>query len=119
MGYLVISRLAAYDLEEIENYSIERWGEQVAARYMGSIELALRRLRDNPSLLKESARISDDLRLYRVEKHFLVCALVEESVYVLTVKHGAMDLPERIGELEPVLRQEAEILHQAFLDSRK
>ena len=44
------------------------------------------------------------MKFYRVERHFVICSVVEEKVYVLTVKHAAMDLPERIGELEPRLR---------------
>lgn len=122
MSYLALSRIAAIELGAIERYSIERysieqWGKEIAERYMSSIEAALVRLKDNPGLLRESPEISEHLKFYRVEKHFLVCALVEENIYVLTVKHGAMDLPERIGELEPLLRREAEIMHRAFLDS--
>lgn len=117
MGYLALSRLAAFELEDIEHYSIENWGKAVAKRYMGAIEEALGRIKENPGLLRESPQISEHLKLYRVGKHFLVCALVSENVYVLSVKHGAMDLPERLGELEPTLRQEVEILHRAFLKS--
>ena len=40
-------------------------------------------------------------------------------VYVLTVKHGAMDLPESIGEFEPQLLREAAILHETFIASQK
>ena len=118
MGYLALSRLAAFELEDIERYSIENWGTAVAERYMGAIEEALGRIKENPDLLRKSPEISEDLKLYRVGKHFLVCALVGQNVYLLTVKHGAMDLPERLGELEPTLRQDAEILHRTFLHSQ-
>ena len=84
---------------------------------MGAIEEALGRIKENPGLLRESLQISEHLKLYRVGKHFLVCALVSENVYVLSVKHGAMDLPERLGELEPTHQQEGEIFHRPFLKS--
>ena len=119
MGYLALSLLAVSDLEDIERYSMERWGEPVAARYMGAIETALRRLKAHPELLRDSPEIFRNLKFYRVEKHYLVCAVVMDNIYVLTVKHGAMNLPERLAELEPLLEREAEILHRAFLESLK
>lgn len=39
-------------------------------------------------------------------------------MFVLTVKHGAMDLPSRIAELEPQLMVEAEMLHKAYKKKR-
>jgi hypothetical protein len=48
-----------------------------------------------------------------VKQHFLVCALFDKEIYVLTVKHGAMDLPNRIREMEPQLLMEADMLHKA------
>ena len=119
MGYLALSRTAAYDLDDIRIYSEENWGDEAAGRYMGSLEAALQRLKEHPDLLRDIPQFSGHLKFYRVERHFLVCSLVGENIYVLTVKHGAMNLPETIGELEPQLAREAEILHEEFLASRK
>lgn len=118
MAGLALSRRAALDLVEIERYSIGQWGKKVAAGYLSEIENALRRLKEHPGLLRAKAEISENLKFYRVGRHFLVCAIEEENIYVLAVKHGAMDLPERIAELEPHLVREAEILHRAFLKAR-
>lgn len=114
MASLAISRRAALDLIEIEQYSIEQWGRKVAGEYLGEIEDALRLLAEHPSLLRAKAEISDNLKFYRVGRQFLVCLIERESIYVLTVKHGSVDLPERIGELEPHLMEEAEILRRRF-----
>ena len=119
MAYLALSRTAVYDLEDIRIYSEENWGEEVANRYMKTLEQALQRLKSHPELLRDIPSFSEHLKFYRVEKHFLVCSLIGENVYVLTVKHGAMDLPERIGEFEPQLVREATILHEAFVTSCK
>jgi plasmid stabilization system protein ParE len=119
MAFLALSRRAALDLAEIERYSVEQWGKKVAAGYLADIEDALTRLKEHPGLLRTRPELSDNLKFYRVRQHLLVCALEDERIYVLAVKHGAMDLPERLGELEPQLVQEAEILHRAFLKSRR
>lgn len=119
--YLGLSRRALLDIAEIETYSIEQWGQQVADEYLDSIQAALNLLRENPNLLRSNNTISDSLCFYRVRQHFLTCALFDESIFVLTVKHGAIDLPTRIAELEPQLIQEAEMLYQAYrrrLESR-
>jgi toxin ParE1/3/4 len=119
MSYLALSRTAAYDLENIRIYSEENWGDEVANRYMGSLEEALRRLKAHPDLLRDIPTFSEHLKFYRVERHFLVCSLEGENIYILTVKHGSMDLPERIAEPEPQLVREAAILHEEFVASRR
>ena len=118
MAYLALSRRAFLDIQDIEAYSIEKWGAKVANDYIESIEAALNLLRENPQLLRTKQDIGDSLSFYRVKQHFLVCALFDQDIYVLTVKHGAMDLPNRIQELEPQLLIEAEMLHKAHKDKR-
>jgi plasmid stabilization system protein ParE len=114
MPYLGLSRRALLDMLEIESYSVEQWGEAVAAQYMQSIEDALKLLRNNPDLLNTKPNISQSLCFYRVRQHFLVCAVYEKNIFVLTEKHGAMDLPNRIAEVEPQLILEADALYSAF-----
>ena len=115
MVKLRLSRRALLDIADVEAYSIEKWGEKVAAEYLQSIEDALNLLRDQPALLRDKPDVSQSLCFYRVRQHFLVCADYEEILFVLTVKHGAIDLPNRFSEIEPQLLQEAEILYKAYL----
>jgi len=56
---------------------------------------------------------------YRVNQHYLLCAVIESVIYVVTIQHGSMDIPNRLLELEPTLQREVEILHDAFLCSLK
>ena len=119
MATLALTRRALRDLEEIEAYSIEQWGKRTANEYLKNIELALERLLANPSLLKSREDISERFKFYRVKQHFLICARRAQRIYVLAVRHGAMDLPSRVAELEPTLIDEAEMLHQAFLKRQR
>ena len=119
MAYLALTRRAAHDLEDIERYSIEQWGEGVAAEYLTSIEEALQRLKDNPKLLRPKSGISKRFSFYRVREHFLICTQLEGNIYVIAVRHGGMDLPNRVVELEPLLVDEVEMLHRVILKSRK
>lgn len=44
----------------------------------------------------------------------IMCAVLGDSIFVLTIKYGAMDLPNRLAELEPQLPVEAEMLYEAW-----
>jgi toxin ParE1/3/4 len=115
MAYLGISRLAAHDIQEIYDYSVEQWGPQVAEEYLDAIQEALNRLRASPDLLRVKPEFSPHLYFHRVRRHFLVCSLLEGNIYILTVKHGSLDLPKRLAELEPQLSEEVNLLHKAFV----
>ncbi len=119
MAYLGISRRAARDLEEIRSFSVEHWGHRVAEEYLDRVEEALQRLRQNPSLLRTKPEFSRHFRFFRVRRHYLVCCLVEDNLYLVTVKHGSLDLPNRLAELEPALLIETDLLHKTFLAKLK
>jgi plasmid stabilization system protein ParE len=119
VAYIGLTQRALLDIQEIESLSIEKWGEDTASDYLQSIENALNLLRENPNLLKANPAMSQSLSFYRVRRHFLVCVAYQDSIFVLTVKHGAMDLPNRLTELEPQLMQEAEMLYQAYLKKQR
>jgi toxin ParE1/3/4 len=86
---------------------------------LDAIEDGLNRLRQDPLLLRAKRDISPHFQFYRVREHFLVCFQIRDNIYVLTVKHGSMDLPSRIAELEPALRREAALLHKRFMEGDK
>jgi plasmid stabilization system protein ParE len=110
---------AHFDLQEIEDYSLQRWGRKVADRYLEDIQTALSLLQENPALLQDKSAISTHFKFYRVREHFLVCIKLKDVLLVLTIKHGQMDLSSRIGELEPTLVQEANLLYQRLVAAEK
>ncbi len=118
MTQVRFTRRAAFDLDEIEKYSIKKWDKNTAGRYLDDINLAVQRLKDHPALLREIPTISGLLKFYRVREHFLVCDIIDQTLYIVAVKHGHMDLPERISELEPTLVKEAEFLHAKIVRTK-
>lgn len=118
MAHLALTRRALLDIQDIDTFSDTKWGQHVAGEYLDAIEEALNRLRENPQLLRAKQDVSASLCFYRVRQHFLVCAVYADSVFVLSVKHGAMDLPNRIKELEPQLLVEAEMMYKAYRKRR-
>ena len=116
---LELTNRTLQDLVSIEAFSADTWGEEVAARYMNDFEAALNRLLENPKLLRTEPRLHDFLCFYRVNKHWLVCDLQPNAIFVLTVMHFRMDIPERLIELEPTLKLEVKMLHARLEKSKK
>jgi toxin ParE1/3/4 len=105
-----LTERALNDLFEIERYSVKEWGRKVADKYLGDIDAALNRLREDPEILRLELDFSSGIYFYRVNKHVLVCDYENDSVVVLTVIHTTMDLPTRLRELEPRLVAESQML---------
>ncbi|MCH8921702.1 MAG: type II toxin-antitoxin system RelE/ParE family toxin [Planctomycetes bacterium] len=112
MAKIVVTSRAMRDFREIESYSVEQWGRRTADKYLADFEAALVRIEQSPDLLRAEPDVAPCLRFHRVGRHFLVCDVVDETIYLLTVIHCAMDLPARLGELQPTLHEEAELLHR-------
>jgi toxin ParE1/3/4 len=114
-----LTRRALTDIDEIHGYSVERWGGEVAERYLDDVDSALRRLAQFPSLLQE--RPDDSLRLgfYPVGHHVLLCDVIGGEIYVLALRHASMDLPRRLVELEPQLVYEAQLLRDRIARDRE
>ncbi len=116
MPTVFLTRRALLDISEIDRFSAETWGRSVSNDYIKEIDSALQRLSESSFLLRARPKVSLRLRFYRVRSHFLICDVIGEHIYVLAVKHGAMDLPSRLGELEPQLVEEAELMHRRVVE---
>lgn len=71
-------------------------------------------LSQTPGLLRSERRIHSWFKFYRCQKHYLICDVCEDTITVLCLLHTSMDVPGRLLELEPALREEIETLHQAL-----
>ena len=116
MTKAIVTNRALDDLRAIRTYSVEEWGQTTADKYLDAFDAALQRLSEMPALLREEPQIASRLHFYRVHKHFLVCDMIGETIYFLTVIHGSMDLPERLADLQPTLALEVKLLHSKLVD---
>ncbi|MGE3424828.1 MAG: type II toxin-antitoxin system RelE/ParE family toxin [Dehalococcoidia bacterium] len=110
MSRLHLTDRALSDIDRIERYSVERWGQRVADEYLADLNEALARLAEDSSLFRTRHDYCGRLRFYSVREHVFVGDVIGSDAFVLTVWHGSMDFIERLGELEPSLLQEAELL---------
>lgn len=82
----------------------------MAREYLDAIGEAFLLLQEYPKLLKKK-EYSKHFSFYTVREHLLVCAIIEDVIYVLMVKYGGMDMVTMLAELEPTLLQEAQVIH--------
>ncbi|MEM7164167.1 MAG: type II toxin-antitoxin system RelE/ParE family toxin [Planctomycetota bacterium] len=110
MNQLRLTERALSDLDEIESYSVSRWGREVADKYIADLGAALDRLSQDLSLFRERHDYTGRLRFYSVREHVLVGDVIGRVGFVLTVWHGAMDFFDRLADIEPDLMREAAIM---------
>ncbi len=90
-------------LDEILDWTFERFGPRQADRYRAKLADAFDRLGEG-TLRGRSARaewgdgVREGLLFVRVERHVVLFVEEPEEVVVVDVLHGAMDLPGRVGD---------------------
>lgn len=115
---IIITKCTLHDIRQIKHYSVEVWGEKVAADYIRTIDEAIQNLSDHPNLIGEKSEISEHLKFYRVRNHFLVFTTYKKDLYLVAVIHSSMNLPTRLAELEPEMKQEIAIMHQKLMSTK-
>ncbi len=92
---LVWSRLAVEALREVRRRSMERWGCDVALRYLGDLRDAAKRVAAEPLAARE---LRGDLRILRVRSHYLIVHVNDgtSTVTVARVLHAAMDVERHL-----------------------
>lgn len=116
---LHLTERALADLVGIESYSIKQWGKAVAKKYLSDIESRLLLIQESPGLLSSSDGLPEAFQCYPAGKHVMFFDVHPQSLVLLTVIHGNMDLPNRLAELVPTLATEIELLHGKLRSKRK
>ncbi len=103
--------------DEIWEYTYEQWGETQAKKYLQGLHDHLQRLANKEipwQLLPTSMLVPPDLSLTiffsRYEKHHIFFReLSNKDIGVISILHGAMQVPVRLNEdLERILKKEEE-----------
>jgi toxin ParE1/3/4 len=87
----VISRKAQQDLRSIYLYTLERFGEPQARRYLEAIDAKISLVAENPSFGAEYFVVRDGLRRYDCEAHAIYYEAKADDILVLRILHGRMD----------------------------
>lgn len=87
---------AKSDLIEIWNYTVEKWGEKQAEKYLQDIEGKLNQLAANPELGRQRPEISPGYYSFPVGKHIVFYLLSDHYIDIIGILHGRMDIDKNL-----------------------
>jgi len=88
-----LSRLAAADLEEIAEYTIEHFGIDQARRYRDGLKTCFDQLAENPTLGREVEQLVCGLHRFEHQSHVVFYKSEPENLLIVRVLHSSMDVP--------------------------
>ena len=99
MAKVILRQKAIDDLNNIWEYTIEKWSEKQADKYYATIKFACKEIGENPDLGKEYFGINRNLLGLKSGKHIVFYHLISENeIEVIRVLHERMDLKNRLTE---------------------
>jgi toxin ParE1/3/4 len=87
----VLTPRAQEDLNEIWDYTVERWGLNQAETYTRQLGRDIAAVADRPSLGKECDRVRSGYRMYPSGSHVLFYRQTPDLVDIVRILHERMD----------------------------
>ncbi|WP_295635855.1 type II toxin-antitoxin system RelE/ParE family toxin [Novosphingobium sp.] len=96
MAEVVFSNAAEADLVEIDEFSVVRFGEDVAERYMHGFDEAFTRLSEFPLTAPLRPEIGDNIRCLVHRQHRILYCASASDVLILRILHHARDAKDSL-----------------------
>jgi toxin ParE1/3/4 len=93
---LAYTRAAERDLAEIHAYTIERWGEAQADRYLSDLERACNRIASGSAIVSRLPFRADEMFRTRQGRHLVIFREVDGGVLIVRVLHERMDVDRHL-----------------------
>ena len=107
MKRIIYAPAALDSLEDILNWTIEQFGDDQAARYIGRLVARLEALAaDRPprtkpcSQLVQDRRDAPNLRYYREGRHYLILRETDDCLELVEVFHAQTNIETRLSDLD-------------------
>ena len=94
---VVLTPLAARDIDAIADQTIARWGKRQARTYVSALRADIESLGVSPERYQRHDGNSLGLRCMRSGHHLLFYWVGSTSVEIVRVLHERMDVDERLG----------------------
>ena len=92
MNRVVFSPAAKIDVEQIWDYTCDRWDAAQAERYIRSIQRGVERVASNPLIGRACDEVRVGYRRHAVGSHTLYYRVADDLVVVVRVLHERMDV---------------------------
>jgi toxin ParE1/3/4 len=94
----VISKKAVSDLGEIWPYTVEKWSVEQADRYYNLIFDEINYIRKNSNTGKSMEHVRKGYRASKVKSHLIFYRVVNDTIQVIRILHGRMDIENRLND---------------------
>jgi toxin ParE1/3/4 len=91
-----LAKKAIKDLDEIWDYSVDLWGQKKTEKYVAGLDECFFNLSKNQNLGRLISNLSQDVRIYRHERHYVFYVKRNYGVRIMAVLHEKMDFVNRI-----------------------
>jgi toxin ParE1/3/4 len=95
-GHFVLSPRAQADLDEIWDYTVDRWGLDQAETYTRQLWKDIAIVANRPSLGRECNEVRQDYRMYPSGSHVLFYRQTPDGIDVVRILHERMDYERHI-----------------------
>jgi toxin ParE1/3/4 len=89
---LELSCRAQVDLDDIRDFSVERFGPERAIAYLDAVEQAFRRIVDFPAIGAPQLSLSPATRSLVCQRHRIYYVPGDDTVLIVRILHQAMDV---------------------------
>ena len=95
MASFVLARAAYADLEEIEGYTLDTWGEAQRDRYISGLFDKFDAVAENPELGRARPELAEGVRSLPHERHVIFYEIIAGRCHILRVLHHARDVDQQ------------------------
>lgn len=93
---LEFTNAAVADLQTIRNYTLENWGEEQEAAYLDALWSKFELVLSDPQRFRFRHDLFPDCQIASQGKHVILFRIRGETLQIVRILHGAMDLPRHI-----------------------
>ncbi len=96
MPEIALRPKARADLDDIWDYTVEKWGYAQAEKYLRMLNQTFETLADNPELGRIYDEVHEGLRVYPSGRHLIFYFATDDGIDVVRVLHERMDIPSHL-----------------------
>lgn len=91
--FYVLSEIADKDLENIFDFTNEKFGFDQAEKYLLEIDDVFQKLVQNPRFGKQRNEIKSGLYSFPKDNHIIFYRILDSHIRIVRILHGSRDLP--------------------------
>jgi toxin ParE1/3/4 len=89
---------AEKDLETITAFTVSRWGEAQAIKYIAALQARFQWLAENPFLGRPREEVAAGYRSFQQGSHLIFYKIGDGQIEIIGVPHASMDIETYFGE---------------------